>query len=151
MVTLKDFYHTEKWKKFAKLIKQERLNEDGQLICDYCGHPILKSYDCIAHHSNVYLSEENVNDASIAFNPENIQLVHHRCHNMIHEKTCYKRRGEGGEGAEGESRREKAACGTGGRPTLDGDGSGEGADISRDSGRVELEEGVSFVEGASAA
>lgn len=92
MVTLKDFYHTEKWKKFAKLIKQERLNEDGQLICDYCGHPILKSYDCIAHHSNVYLSEENVNDASVAFNPENIQLVHHRCHNMIHEKTCYKRR-----------------------------------------------------------
>ena len=92
MVTLKDFYHTEKWKKFAKLIKQERLTEDGQLICDYCGHPILKSYDCIAHHSNVYLSEENVNDASIAFNPENIQLVHHRCHNLIHEKFGTKRR-----------------------------------------------------------
>lgn len=92
MTTLKDFYHTESWKNFARQIKLERTNEDGQIICEYCNKPILNSYDCIAHHCNTYLTEENVNDAEIAFNPENIQLVHHRCHNLIHEKFGCKRR-----------------------------------------------------------
>ena len=92
MTTLKDFYHTESWKNFARQIKLERTNEDGQIICEYCNKPILNSYDCIAHHCNTFLTEENVNDAEIAFNPENIQLVHHRCHNLIHEKFGCKRR-----------------------------------------------------------
>lgn len=92
MVTLKDFYHTRKWKEFARLIKLERTNENGEVICDYCGRPIANPYDCIAHHCNTFLTEENVNNPEIAFNAENIQLVHHRCHNLIHEKLGYKRR-----------------------------------------------------------
>ena len=92
MVTLKEFYHTRKWKEFARLIKLERADDDGNIICDYCGKPIASSYDCIAHHCNTYLTESNVNDATIAFNPDNIQLVHHRCHNLIHEKFGFKRR-----------------------------------------------------------
>ena len=92
MVTLKEFYHTRKWKEFARLIKLERADDDGNIICDYCGKPIASSYDCIAHHCNTYLTESNVNDATIAFNPDNIQLVHHRCHNLIHEKFGTKRR-----------------------------------------------------------
>ena len=92
MVTLKDFYHTRKWKEFAHLIKLERTNENGAIICEYCGKPIANPYDCIAHHSNTFLTESNVNNPEVAFNPENIQLVHHRCHNLIHEKLGYKRR-----------------------------------------------------------
>ena len=92
MVTLKEFYHTRKWKEFARLIKLERADDDGNIICDYCGKPIASSYDCIAHHCNTYLTESNVNDATIAFSPDNIQLVHHRCHNLIHEKFGTKRR-----------------------------------------------------------
>ena len=92
MVTLKEFYHTQQWKEFARLIKLERTNENGEVICDYCGRPIANPYDCIAHHCNTFLTEENVNNPEIAFNAENIQLVHHRCHNLIHEKLGYKRR-----------------------------------------------------------
>lgn len=92
MVTLKEFYHTQRWKEFARLIKLERTNENGEVICDYCGRPIANPYDCIAHHCNTFLTEENVNNPEIAFNAENIQLVHHRCHNLIHEKLGYKRR-----------------------------------------------------------
>ena len=35
------------------------------------------------------LTEENVNDANISLNPDNVVLVHHRCHNKIHHKLSY--------------------------------------------------------------
>lgn len=92
MITLREFYSSSNWKKFARTIKLERTNDNGEVICEYCNKPIANPYDCIAHHCNTFLTEENVNDAEIAFNPENIQLVHHRCHNLIHEKLGYKRR-----------------------------------------------------------
>ena len=92
MVTLREFYSSSNWKKFARTIKLERTNDNGEVICEYCNKPIANPYDCIAHHCNTFLTEENVNNPEIAFNAENIQLVHHRCHNLIHEKLGYKRR-----------------------------------------------------------
>lgn len=82
---LHEFYHTQKWEKLVKQIRHERVNEDGVNICEYCGKPIVKAYDCIGHHK-IPLTEQNVNDVSISLNPENIMLVHHRCHNKIHNK-----------------------------------------------------------------
>ena len=32
------------------------------------------------------LNERNVNDAAVALNPDNVVLVHHVCHNRIHNK-----------------------------------------------------------------
>ncbi|MCQ2308192.1 MAG: hypothetical protein MJ000_11635 [Bacteroidales bacterium] len=32
------------------------------------------------------LTESNVNDVNISLNPENIAVVHHRCHNEIHKR-----------------------------------------------------------------
>ncbi len=62
----------------------ERL-KDGESICEYCGQPIVRPYDLILHH-RVYLTEENYQDRNISLNPDNIQLVHHGCHNKIHQK-----------------------------------------------------------------
>lgn len=73
------------------VIKLERVNEDGQLICWHCGKPITDKYDVIGHHT-IFLTEENVNDAEISLNPKLIQLVHHRCHNIIHNKLGYTKR-----------------------------------------------------------
>ena len=87
---LNSFYHSNEWRKFLKALRIERVNDDGQVICDYCGKPIIKAYDCIGHHK-LELTEENVNDFTISLNPENVGLVHHRCHNYIHDKlghTC---------------------------------------------------------------
>ena len=91
MRTLDTFYQSREWVNLLKVIKQERLDADGQIICSYCGKPITKKYDCIGHHK-VHLTEENVNDAHVSLNPENVELVHHACHNKIHEKLGYSRK-----------------------------------------------------------
>lgn len=86
--TLENFYQSTEWENLLKFIRIERLNEDGQIICAHCGKPITKKYDCIGHHL-IFLTNENVNDAAISLNPDLIQLVHHRCHNLIHNKFGY--------------------------------------------------------------
>lgn len=91
MFNLNNFYQSKPWRKLVASLKIERANEDGQVICEYCKKPILKKYDIIGHHVE-HLTEENVNDYNISLNPENIQLVHHRCHNFIHEKRWSGRR-----------------------------------------------------------
>lgn len=82
---LSDFYRSGTWSKFRQVTINERLTADGLIICEHCGKPIYKPYDLILHHIE-HLTEENVNDASISLNPENISLVHHRCHNELHER-----------------------------------------------------------------
>lgn len=63
----------------------ERTNEDGFIICEKCGKPILKPYDCIAHHK-IALTDDNVNDFNVSLNPEHIALIHFRCHNKEHRR-----------------------------------------------------------------
>lgn len=79
------FYRSKEWRDLLTQIKQSRLDDNGQIICEYCGKPIVKAYDIIGHHK-IELDEENVNDYDISLNPDNIALVHHRCHNYIHDK-----------------------------------------------------------------
>lgn len=84
MYTLKNFYKSDEWRNLLDVLKDER-SVDGVLYCEHCGKPIIKKYDCIGHHKNE-LSDANVNDYSISLNPDNIMLIHHRCHNEIHER-----------------------------------------------------------------
>lgn len=91
MYTLQNFYKSKQWQKLLEVIKLERLTEDGQLICWHCGKPIIDKYDAIGHHT-IFLTEENVNNSEISLNPELIQLVHHKCHNKIHNKLGYTKR-----------------------------------------------------------
>lgn len=85
---LSNFYKSRDWVNLMQVIRLERVNSEGQLICEYCGKPIIAKYDCIGHHK-IELTEANVDDANIALNPDNIMLVHHRCHNKIHNKLSY--------------------------------------------------------------
>lgn len=91
MYTLENFYKSKDWQKLLSVIKLERVDESGQIICWHCGKPITDKYDCIGHHT-IFLTEENVNNAEISLNPQLIQLVHHRCHNKIHNKLGYTKR-----------------------------------------------------------
>lgn len=86
---LSEFYKSNEWRKLLSVLKMERMDDNGQIICEYCGKPIVRAYDIIGHHKEE-LTEENVNDFSISLNPENIAFVHHRCHNFIHNKFGYK-------------------------------------------------------------
>ena len=89
--SLYDFYHSKEWRSLTKNLRIERTNDNGEVICEYCGKPILKAYDCIGHHKTE-LTEENVNDYQISLNPESIALLHARCHNFQHDKLGRKSR-----------------------------------------------------------
>lgn len=90
MLTLDNFYQSKKWVGLIGTLRAERVGSDGVLRCAHCGKPIIKAYDCIGHHK-VELTPANVNDYSISLNPDNILLVHHKCHNMIHERFGHER------------------------------------------------------------
>ena len=82
------FYKSRQWENFVRLLRSERAAENGAVLCEHCGKPIIKAYDCIAHHI-IELTEENVDDVSVSLNPENIKLVHFKCHNQIHRRFGY--------------------------------------------------------------
>ena len=91
-MSLPEFYKSKAWENLRRVIISERVNAaDGFIYCEYCKQPIVKPYDCIGHHK-IELTEINYLNADIALNPENIMLVHHRCHNKIHEKYGFKTR-----------------------------------------------------------
>lgn len=85
MPDLSSFYKSKEWEKLIQLLKLERVDASGQVICECCGKPIIRKYDCIGHHK-IELTEQNVNDPEIALNPDNIMLVHFSCHNRIHRR-----------------------------------------------------------------
>jgi predicted kinase len=84
-MTLSTFYRSPEWVALCSRIMLERVNASGDIICEHCGKPIVNKYDCIRHHK-IPLTEANVNDYTISLNPDNIALVHHRCHNAIHNR-----------------------------------------------------------------
>ena len=85
MFTLETFYKSDQWESLRAQLMQERTNEKGELICEYCGKPITRKYDCIGHHETE-LTQDNVNDYEISLNPYNIKLIHFKCHNKIHKR-----------------------------------------------------------------
>ena len=85
-MTLYNFYRSSNWVSLRTNLIHERTTDF--LYCEHCHKPILKAYDCIAHHV-IELTEQNYTDANISLNPDNIMLVHHRCHNKIHNKLGY--------------------------------------------------------------
>jgi shikimate kinase len=82
------FYNSDKWQRFTKLLRMERMQPDGSIICTDCGKRIVKAYDCIAHHV-IELDDNNVDDVSIALNPDNIELLCFNCHNKRHKRFGY--------------------------------------------------------------
>lgn len=90
-MTREQFYTSKEWRTLVQVLRQERTNENGLIICEICGKPILKKYDCIAHHKRE-LNEQNVNDAAIALNPDNVALIHFGCHNAVHQRGQAKKR-----------------------------------------------------------
>ena len=87
-MSLYNFYRSKEWEALLKLLRNERVDGEGFIICEHCGKPIVKAYDCIGHHITE-LTEDNYTDAATSLNPDNIALVHHRCHNLIHNKLSY--------------------------------------------------------------
>lgn len=77
------FYKSDAWEKFRRVVISERTDADGFVRCAICGKPIVNKKDLIVHHKQE-LTAANVNDAMIALNPDNVECVHHGCHNKLH-------------------------------------------------------------------
>jgi hypothetical protein len=82
-----EFRRSDEWNKFRTSLINKRIASSprGELICDHCGKPIFRKYDCILHHK-IELTEANVHDTSISLNESNIMVVHFDCHNEIHNR-----------------------------------------------------------------
>ena len=91
MITRQQFYKSKQWEALRQVIIAERTQPDGFIYCDHCGKPILKKYDLILHHK-IELDDLNVNDVSISLNSNNIECIHFKCHNEIHNRF------QGGDG-----------------------------------------------------
>lgn len=84
--SLAQFYVSDEWRGFRAALIFERTNpKNDVLYCEECGEPIINLYECIGHHVQE-LTMRNVNDYSISLNPDNVKLVHLKCHNMIHAR-----------------------------------------------------------------
>ena len=90
MDELQRFYKSKEWESFRQIVIAERTADDGFVYCEHCGQPILKPYDMIVHHK-VELTEANVRDYKVALNPDNMMVIHFRCHNEIHERFGFNR------------------------------------------------------------
>ena len=79
------FYKSKQWELFRKLVIEKRTHSDGFVYCEMCNKPILKKYDLILHHKKE-LSDENVSDYNVSLNEDNIEILHFKCHNKIHNR-----------------------------------------------------------------
>ena len=83
--TLSQFYTSKEWLEFRAVLIAQRTHADGFVYDEITGKRIIKAYDIILHHK-IELTLENVNDANITLNPENIQIVSFKTHNAIHNR-----------------------------------------------------------------
>lgn len=83
--TTGQFYRSREWEQLRRQLMLERRDGHGDVLCEVCHKPITHPYDCIAHHVK-YLTDGNVNDYDVSLNPDNIWLVHHKCHNELHKR-----------------------------------------------------------------
>lgn len=82
---LQDFYNSKEWQQCKEHIKNKRLTDDGFILDEVTGKPLLRQYDMVFHHK-IELTLANVNDPTISLNPENIMIVSHKTHNELHQR-----------------------------------------------------------------
>jgi hypothetical protein len=85
---LAQFYTSAEWRNCRDVIIASRTKDDGYIYDEFTGRPIVKNYDIVLHHKKP-LTIQNVNDASISLNPENIMVVSQKSHNEIHARFGY--------------------------------------------------------------
>ena len=72
----KKFYKSTAWIKCRNAYFNSKFG-----ICELCGKPGEE-----VHHKKI-LTAENINDADVTLNWDNLQLLCRSCHNAIHEKS----------------------------------------------------------------
>ena len=100
-VSTAQFYKSVEWDNCKAQVLSDRMRADGSIVCEYCGQVILKGFNpqarnnarALVFHHKTPLTSQNVNDTSVAINPNNIACLHWNCHNEVHNRF-----GNGGGG-----------------------------------------------------
>ena len=80
----KQFYKSKAWIKLRQILIDEQLVKHSEVKCAKCGRIIVNPWEIIAHHKQE-LTLENLNNAEISLNQNNIELIcFHPCHNSEH-------------------------------------------------------------------
>ncbi len=75
-----EFYASKAWRELTYNLKIERGGK-----CERCGARPLHFSSLIGHHK-IYLTDDNLDDASISLNPKNIEVICQTCHNKEHDR-----------------------------------------------------------------
>ena len=89
----REFYKGDDWDACKQQVLAERMRGE-EVRCELCGELVTKSFNPNAKnnsgarvfHHVIPLTDINVNDAAIAINPANIQILHWQCHNKVHKR-----------------------------------------------------------------
>lgn len=85
MITLENFYTSKAWQKCRRYVIADILSRDGALYCSRCRKEIMEPNDAVLHHIKP-LDDDTVGDPDIAYNPDNLEILCHSCHNAEHDK-----------------------------------------------------------------
>lgn len=85
MVTLENFYTSKAWQKCRRYVIADILSRDGALYCSRCRKEIMEPNDAVLHHIKP-LDDDTVGDPDVAYNPDNLEILCHSCHNAEHDK-----------------------------------------------------------------
>jgi len=76
-------YKSVQWQKLKQCLIAQR-----GMRCEECGRVVVVPSLLVGHHVQP-LTPENVDDATIALNPDNIRLLCHDCHDRMHRRMRY--------------------------------------------------------------
>lgn len=82
---LHSFYTSKRWRDFRRVIIGER-----NPICEICGKTILDPKEIEVDHIKE-LTIDNIYDANITLNPNNVRIACHDCHNKRHHRFSRQR------------------------------------------------------------
>ena len=85
MDSLHQFYTSKQWRELSYNLKIERGGK-----CERTGEIFLDMSQLIAHHT-IELTEDNIDDSSVALNPELIEIISHKEHNKEHRRFGHKK------------------------------------------------------------
>lgn len=80
MDKLHQFYCSRAWRELAYSLK---IKANGK--CNRCGNIQLDFSKLIGHHT-IELNEDNINNPSIALNPDKVEIICHSCHDKQHRR-----------------------------------------------------------------
>lgn len=92
--TLQKFYQSKEWSLCKQQVYNDRIREDGSVICADCKKVLMKSFDpktndnrsAIVYHHETELTMDNVNDFEISLNPKLITILCWKDHNNRHNR-----------------------------------------------------------------